>query len=146
MSARPVVEMITAMFIYIPVAYLSEKTSGKLCISITFVFFTLFPLVLLFSTTVPALIFAFVIRGLKEFGEPTRKALIVKLAPEGNKASVFGTYYLIRDVIVSMAALSSAFLWDISPETNFLTAAFFGVIGTTVFILFGKDRNPTENE
>lgn len=145
-SMLTVVEMITAMFIYIPVAYLSEKTSGKLCISITFVFFTLFPLVLLFSTTVPALIFAFVIRGLKEFGEPTRKALIVKLAPEGNKASVFGTYYLIRDVIVSMAALSSAFLWDISPETNFLTAAFFGVIGTTVFILFGKDRNPTENE
>lgn len=145
-SMLTVVEMITAMLIYIPVAYLSEKTSSKLCISITFVFFTLFPLVLLFSTTIPALIFAFVIRGLKEFGEPTRKALIVKLAPEGNKASVFGTYYLVRDVIVSIAALSSAFLWNISPETNFLTAALFGVIGTTVFIIFGKDKNLTHNK
>lgn len=140
-SMLTVVEMVTAMLIYIPVAYLSEKTSSKLCISITFVFFTLFPLVLLFSKAMPALIIAFIIRGLKEFGEPTRKALIVKLAPEGNKASTFGTYYLLRDVVVSIAALSSAFLWNISPATNFLTAAAFGVIGTSIFILFGKDKN-----
>jgi hypothetical protein len=129
------------MLIYIPVAYLSEKTSSKLCISITFIFFTIFPLVLLFSKTLPALILAFVIRGLKEFGEPTRKALIVKLAPEGNKASTFGTYYLMRDIVVSFAALSSALLWNVSPAANFLTAALFGLMGTSVFITFGKDSN-----
>jgi hypothetical protein len=28
---------------------------------------------------------AFIIRGLKEFGEPTRKALIMDLAPEDQK-------------------------------------------------------------
>lgn len=138
-SLLTVVEMVTAMLIYVPVAYLAEKTSSKLCVGITFGFFTLFPLILLFSKTMPWLIFAFVIRGLKEFGEPTRKALIVKLAPEGNKASVFGTYYLIRDVIVSLAALSSAFLWNISPSTNFIVAALFGALGTGIFILFGKD-------
>ena len=143
-SMLTVVEMVTAMLIYIPVAYLSEKTSSKLSISITFLFFTLFPLVLLFSKTIPTLIFAFIIRGLKEFGEPTRKALIVKLAPEGNKACVFGTYYLVRDVIVSIAALSSAFLWNVSPATNFVTAALFGAAGTAVFILFGKDKNDGE--
>jgi MFS family permease len=140
-SILTVVEMITAMIIYIPVAYLSEKTTSKKLISITFVFFTIFPVILLFSKTVPALIFAFIIRGLKEFGEPTRKALIVKLAPEGNKASVFGTYYLIRDVIVSIVALSSALLWNISPATNLVTASLLGLIGTLVFILFGKDKN-----
>lgn len=140
-SLLTVVEMITAMLIYIPVAYLAEKTSSKLCVSITFAFFTLFPLILLFSTTMPALILAFIIRGMKEFGEPTRKALIVRLSPEGNKASTFGTYYLIRDIIVSLAALSSAYLWNISPAINFLTAASFGIIGTTVFVLFGKEKN-----
>jgi predicted MFS family arabinose efflux permease len=140
-SMLTVIEMVTAMLIYIPVAYLSEKTSSKLCISITFIFFTIFPLVLLFSKTLPALILAFVIRGLKEFGEPTRKALIVKLAPEGNKASTFGTYYLMRDIVVSFAALSSALLWNVSPAANFLTAALFGLMGTSVFITFGKDSN-----
>ena len=140
-SLLTVVEMVTAMLIYIPVAYLSEKISHKLIITISFVFFTIFPVVLLFSTTLPLLLFAFVIRGLKEFGEPTRKALIVSLAPEGNKASVFGTYYLLRDVIVSVAALSSAFLWNTSPTTNFVTATIFGLIGTIIFILFGKVTN-----
>lgn len=139
-SMLTVVEMVTAMLIYIPVAYLSEKTSSKLCISITFVFFTVFPLVLIFSKSLPLMFIAFVIRGLKEFGEPTRKALIVKLSKKGSKALTFGTYYLIRDVIVSLAALSSAFLWGISPTVNFLTAAIFGAIGTVIFIIFGKDK------
>lgn len=73
--------------------------------------------------------YAFVIRGLKEVGEPTRKALIMDLARDDAKARTFGTYYLFRDVIVSVAALSSAFLWNISPATNFVTAFAFGVLG-----------------
>lgn len=142
-SFLTVVEMVTAILIYIPVAYLAEKTSSKLCVGITFVFFTIFPLVLLFSTSMPALIVAFIIRGLKEFGEPTRKALIVKLAPEGSKASTFGTYYLIRDIVVAIAALSSAFLWNLGPSVNFLTATACGVIGTLIFVFFGKDERST---
>jgi len=35
---------------------------------------------------------AFIVRGLKEFGEPTREALIMDLAPEEAKARTFGTY------------------------------------------------------
>lgn len=139
-SFLTMIEMAVAMIIYIPVAYLSEKISNKTIVAITFGFFTLFPVFLLFSTGMPMLIVAFVIRGLKEFGEPTRKALIVKLANEGSKATTFGTYYLLRDVVVSMAALSSAALWTISPQANFLTASAFGLLGTLIFVIFGKDR------
>ena len=41
------IEMITAMLIYIPVAYLADRSTKKPFVVITFVFFTLFPLVLL---------------------------------------------------------------------------------------------------
>lgn len=133
------VEMITAVLCYIPVAYLADKTAKKPFVLMTFGFFTLFPLVLLFSHNMPMLILAFVVRGLKEFGEPTRKALIMDLAPEGKKAAVFGVYYLIRDVIVSAAAFGGVFLWAIKPEINLLTAFGFGVIGTIFFAIFGKD-------
>jgi MFS family permease len=137
------IEMVTAMLIYIPVAWLADKYGKKRFVLMTFGFFTLFPLVLVFSKTFAALAVAFVIRGLKEFGEPTRKALIMDLAPEHAKAGTFGTYYLIRDVIVSLAAFASAFLWNISPQTNFLTAFGFGVAGTVLFAVFGRDiRNP----
>jgi len=133
------VEMATAVLCYIPVAYWADKTAKKPFVVITFVFFTIFPLILLFSHSFWPLVLAFFIRGLKEFGEPTRKALIMDLAPRGREAAVFGLYYLIRDTIVSVAAFGGSLLWLISPATNFATAFVFGLIGTVWFILRGKD-------
>ncbi|MCD6577169.1 MAG: MFS transporter [Anaerolineaceae bacterium] len=160
------IEMVTAMLIYIPVAYLADRGTKKPFIAVSFGFFTLFPIVLLFARTFWLMVIAFIIRGLKEFGEPTRKSLIMDLAPQGRKASTFGVYYLFRDIIVSMAAFGGALLWDASmptrvldalgvgknisnwfalvasPEANFLTASFFGIVGTLVFIKFGRERKP----
>lgn len=132
-------EMAVAVLVYIPVAHWADRTAKKPFVLMTFVFFTLFPLVLLFSRTFAWLVFAFILRGLKEFGEPTRKALILDLAPDDHKPSVFGLYYLIRDVIVSAAALGGAFLWQIGPQVNFLSAFAFGLLGTLGFALWGQD-------
>jgi MFS family permease len=133
------IEMATAVLVYVPVAYLADRSTKKPFVIITFGFFTLFPLMLMFSRSWEWLVAAFVLRGLKEFGEPTRKALIVDLAPDSCKAGMFGLYYLIRDVFVSVAALGGAFLWQISPEANFVTAFVFGVLGTVGFAVFGRD-------
>jgi len=133
------VEMATAVLVYIPIAYLADQTTKKPFVLITFVFFTLFPLALLYSRSMEWLTAAFVLRGLKEFGEPTRKALIMDLAPDDSKAGMFGLYYLIRDVFVSVAAFGGAFLWELSPQTNLVAAFLFGVIGTAGFALFGRD-------
>jgi MFS family permease len=133
------IEMATAVLVYIPVAYLADKTTKKPFVVMTFIFFTLFPLALLFCQSFKWLVPAFVLRGLKEFGEPTRKALIMDLAPEDCKAGMFGLYYLMRDVFVSVAAFGGAFLWLISPTTNFVVAFFFGIVGTLGFAVFGTD-------
>jgi len=157
------IEMITAMLVYVPVAYLADKSVKKPFVVTTFVFFTIFPLVLLVAQSFWVMAIAFVIRGLKEFGEPTRKALIMDLAPDGRKAATFGVYYLIRDIIVSIAAFGGALLWDAStakliidtlgsgqallpffdaitsPATNFLVAFGFRLAGTLYFALFGQD-------
>jgi MFS family permease len=133
------IEMATAMLIYIPVAYFADRSTKKPFVVITFVFFTLFPLSLIFARSFEILVLAFILRGLKEFGEPTRKALIMDLAPESRKAAIFGLYYMMRDIIVSIAAFGGAFLWLISPQVNFLTAFGFGVIGTISFALAGRD-------
>jgi hypothetical protein len=82
---------------------------------------------------------AFVIRGLKEFGEPTRKALIMDLAPEEQKAGMFGLYYLIRDIVVSAAAFAGGFLWQFSPAVNLLAATACGLLGTIYFAIRGRD-------
>ena len=66
-------EMATAVAIYLPVAKMADKSSKKPFVVITFVNFALFPLLLFFSRSFAMLIVAFVLRGLKEFGEPTRR-------------------------------------------------------------------------
>jgi MFS family permease len=133
------IEMTTAVLVYIPVAYLADRSTKKPFVLMTFVFFTLFPLALLYSHSLEWLIAAFILRGLKEFGEPTRKALIMDLSPNDCKAGMFGLYYLIRDIFVSFAALGGAFLWQISPQTNLITAFGFGILGTVGFVVFGHD-------
>jgi MFS family permease len=139
-GALTAIEMITAMLVYIPVAYLADRGSRKPYVAITFFNFTIFPLVLWFSHSFTMLVVAFIIRGLKEFGEPTRKSLILAFAPEGAKASTFGTYYLIRDVIVSIAAFGGAWLWKASPQINFFVASAFGALGLIYFIARVKTR------
>ena len=133
------IEMATAVLVYIPVAHLADKTTKKPFVVATFVFFTFFPLALLFCQSFWWLARAFVLRGLKEFGEPTRKALILDLAPATCKAGMYGLYYLMRDVCVSVAAFGGAFLWQISPTTNFIVAFLFGVAGTIGFARYGTD-------
>lgn len=133
------IEMATAVLVYIPVAHLADKTAKKPFVVITFIFFTFFPLVLLFCQSFLWLVPAFVLRGLKEFGEPTRKALILDLAPESCKAGMYGLYYFIRDVCVSVAAFGGAFLWLVSPAANFIVAFVFGVLGTIGFARYGTD-------
>jgi len=136
------IEMATAILVYIPVAYLADRGHKKPYVVITFLFFSAFPLVLMFSHSFGLLALAFVVRGLKEFGEPTRKALIMDLAPEDRKAAMFGLYYLIRDVVVSVAAFGGAFLWAIHPGVNLLVAFGFGILGTVWFWLRGQDLAP----
>lgn len=139
------IEMATALLIYIPVAYLADKSTKKPFIIISFIFFTLFPLALIFSQSFKTLVFAFILRGLKEFGEPTRKALIMDLAPENRKAGIFGLYYLLRDIFVSVAAFGGAFLWLISPSVNFLVSFSFGLAGTIAFAIWGQDYVESRN-
>ena len=134
------IEMATAVMVYIPVAYMADRSTKKPFVLLTFAFFTFFPLVLLYSRSMEWLVLAFILRGLKEFGEPTRKSLIMDLSPDRCKAGMFGLYYLIRDIIVAFATLGGAFLWQINPQANLITAFGFGVIGTIGFAVFGRDQ------
>lgn len=127
------VEMGTAMLCYIPVAHLADRHGQRPFVLATFVFFTLFPLALLRAESFWWLALAFAVRGLKEFGEPARKALIIAESPAGMKTQAYGAYYLIRDGVVTLGSFLGAWLWTISPQANFFGAALCGAAGTGLF-------------
>jgi MFS family permease len=137
------IEMLTAAMIYIPVAGFSDRLEKKPFIVMTFIFFTAFPFILYFSNTFWLLAFAFLVRGLKEFGEPTRKALILELSIIGAEARSYGLYYFIRDGIVAFAGFLGGVLWKYSPELNLFAAGAFGIIGTLYFAFLGKGTQKT---
>ena len=130
------IEMATAAICYIPVAHLADKYGRQPFVLATFVFFTLFPISLLFAHSFTALALAFAIRGLKEFGEPARKALIISYAPPSLQSKAYGVYYLIRDGVVTLGSFVGAALWAYSPQANFLGAAVCGLSGTIWFYFF----------
>jgi MFS family permease len=137
------IETTTAFLAYLPVAHFADRLGKRPFVLITFGFFTLFPVGLLLCRSFWPLVLAFILRGLKEFGEPSRKALIMELAPDNAKAAMFGLYYLIRDTFTAVAAFGGALLWRHSPETNLLTAFAFGAAGTVWFAL-RADRQKNE--
>ena len=136
-------EMVTAMLCYIPVAHLADKYGRRPFVLITFVFFTVFPVTLLWAHNFAWLALAFVVRGLKEFGEPARKALIIGEAAPELRARTYGAYYLIRDCTVTTGSFLGAWLWYISPRANFIGAAICGALGTIWFwwFIYRKKNN-----
>ena len=130
------IEMGTAMLCYIPVAHLADKYGRRPFVLITFGFFTLFPLSLLRAHSFGWLALAFAVRGLKEFGEPARKALIIAEANPQMRSRAYGAYYLIRDCVVTSGSFLGAWLWSISRQANFIGAAICGVFGTLWFWWF----------
>jgi MFS family permease len=129
-------EMITAMVCYIPVAHLADKYGRRPFVLVTFLFFTLFPITLIWANTFGGLVLAFVVRGLKEFGEPARKALIIGEAVPALRARTYGAYYLIRDCVVTTGSFLGAWLWSLNPRANFVGAAACGALGTVWFWWF----------
>jgi MFS family permease len=128
------IEVLVATLCIIPSSYFADKQRREPFVAATFVMFTLFPVVLLFSRSFPALMVAFFIRGLKEFGDTSRKALIVTYSEPERRGQMIGAYYLVRDLIVSIGAVVGAYLWARSPAANFLGAAAFGLAGTLIYL------------
>jgi len=127
------IEMGAAIVCYVPASVLADRYGKEPFVIATFVMFTLFPVLLAGSHAFPMFALAFTIKGLKEFGEPARKSLIVSYAPEHARAATVGAYYLIRDTVVTAGSFAGAALWQRGPQVNFYTAAGIGVAATVFY-------------
>ena len=128
------IEMLASMLCIIPAAHYADRYRREPFVIVTFVMFTLFPISLLMARSFSALVIAFSIRGLKEFGDTSRKALIIGYSDSERRGQMIGTYYLLRDLIVSTGAILGAYLWKVGPALNFFAAAALGVAGTIFYL------------
>lgn len=127
------IQMATSILGYLPAAKLADTYGKKPFVTATFLFFALFPLALVSVKEAWLLPLAFVVAGLREIGEPARKALIVDLAEDKFRGRIIGLYYLIREFATMPAPFIGGFLWLISPETPFYVAFIIGALGVLTF-------------
>ena len=122
--------MITAIVSYLPAAALANRAEKKPFVLLTYVFFTLYPLAVVASGSFAQLLGASIIGGLREIGEPARKALIVDLSDPLARGRTVGLYYTLRGFAVAGAAAVGGALWTIRPPLTFWAAGALGVAGT----------------
>ena len=132
------VQMLTAIAVYLPAAKFADNLGRKPFVIATFLAFAFFPLAVVNAHSFGALAAAFVVGGLREIGEPSRKALIVDFAEPAIRARVVGLYYLIRSVAIAPAAFAGAVLWERDPSAPFLAAFAIGLAGTFLFALTAR--------
>jgi MFS family permease len=134
------IQLVTSIIVYIPAAKIADRIGRKPFVIATFTCFALFPVAVMLSNSFGWLILAFIIGGLREIGEPSRKAMIVDFAEPHLRARSVGLYYLVRSLSITPAAAIGGLLWQISPEVPFITAGVIGIIGTFVFAATVEER------
>lgn len=140
-GALVAIQMVSSMLVYIPAIRLAQAIGRKPLVVATFVAFALFPLAIIAATGFAGLVAGFVVGGLRETGEPARKAVIVDLADARWRGRTTGLYYLTRSLAITPAALVGGMLWAVRPELPFVVAAGFGFAGALAFALMVPARD-----
>lgn len=156
------IQAVTNVILYVAIGPLAsrEGLAKKPYIGLTFLFFALFPISLILlgeSLGFVGLTLAFVVGGLREIGEPARKAMVADLVPTDVRTQAIGLYWSVRSMAVMWASPVGAVLWIVGdrwkpgagPAVAFFSAGAVGLIGVAAFfVYFGRDRssnagNPT---
>jgi len=168
-----IVSQVTSAITYLPMGHIASRPGfGKRpYIGLTFFFFASFPAVLALTGSLAlndvlpeqAVIWtmgvAFVFMGMREVGEPARKAMIVDLIPAELKTQSIGIYWSSRSVAVMLAPLVGGGIWVAGnllmgyepadptgpgPVAMLLASSFFGLLGVIYYYArFGKDDRRT---
>jgi MFS family permease len=135
------IQAATVMACSLPAARLADRLGRKPFVVATFIAFSCFPLAVVAAHSFAGLALAFVVGGLREIGEPARKALILEFVRPDLRARGVGLYYLIRSLAIAPAATIGGLLWKVTPAVPFLLAGGIGLVGTVLFALTVEERH-----
>jgi MFS family permease len=139
-------QMTTALLTYLPIGAIVRRGHHRPFIGLTFVFFTLVPAVLALAHGAAGLVFAFLVYGLREIGEPARKTIITSGFPETYRARGVGLYWSWRAFAICPSPVVGAWIWSAWGPRALLWSAFAcGVAGSLLYFMYAW-RHPVEAE
>ena len=135
------VQATTAIVSYLPGARRADRFRRKPFVIATFAAFAAFPVAVVLAHDFTTLVGAFIVGGLREVGEPARKAMIVDLVRPSLRARSIGLYYLVRSLTIAPAAFIGGLLWKEAPALPFWMAGAIGAVGVIVFAATVEERH-----
>ena len=135
------IQLMTAILIYVPSAKIAGRVGRKPFVIATFICFALYPVTVILAHNFGGLVLAFIVGGLREIGEPSRKAMIVDFAEPQFRARTVGLYYLVRSLSITPASAIGGLLWRVRPEIPFVAAGLIGVAGTLLFAVSVQEQH-----
>ncbi len=135
------IQLMTAILIYVPSAKIAARIGRKPFVITTFFCFALYPIAVTLAHDFGGLVLASIVGGLREIGEPSRKAMIVDFAEQQLRARTVGLYYLLRSLSITPASAIGGLLWRVRPEIPFVVAGLIGVAGTLLFAITVEEQH-----
>src|SRR5207245_1048356 len=135
------IQLLTAILVYLPSAKIAARVGRKPFVVATFFCFALYPIAVILAHNFGGLVLAFIVGGLREIGEPARKAMIVDFAEQQLRARTVGLYYLVRSLSITPASAIGGLLWKVRPEIPFVTAGLIGIAGTLLFAVTVEEQH-----
>jgi MFS family permease len=117
----------------LPFGRLSDKTSRKFVMILSFIFWAVVCLSIILSHNKMTIILAFIFYGLHRGAiEPVQKTLVAELAPSAYKASSLGGFQMVTGLCALPASLIAGILWE---KTGIFVPFYFS-LGLTVVACF----------
>jgi MFS family permease len=133
-------QTVTSAVVYLPIALLADRagrSSRWPFVAATYGLFAAFPALLGVVPSAGYLVPVFVVAGLRELGEPARKALIVDLTEGERRGSLIGAYFMTVGMVTFPAAFIGGWLWEVAPALPFTVGAAVTALGLVWFLWRG---------
>jgi len=131
----------------LPFGWLADKAGRKTVLILSFVFWALVCFSFPYATSLATVAALFILYGLHKGAiEPTQKALVSELSPEGYRASTLGAFQMITGLCALPASLIAGILWTTSGNyAPFYLSLVLTITSCVMLLLVKENRHPKQS-
>jgi MFS family permease len=137
---------VVASLTSLPFGWLADKTGRKTVLILSFTFWALVCFIFPYATSLTTVAALFALYGLHRGAiEPSQKALVSELSPEGYRASTLGAFQMVTGLCALPASVIAGILWTTSGDyAPFYLSLVLTVIASVLLVLVRENRRPKQ--
>ncbi len=130
----------------LPFGWLADKAGRKTVLILSFISWALVCFIFPYATSLAAVAALFILYGLHKGAiEPSQKALVSELSPEGYRASTLGAFQMITGLCALPASVMAGLLWEAYGDfAPFYLSLTLTIAASVLLLLVKENRHPKQ--